>query len=146
AKSSASLAKSILILRVAILLFITVTFLVGTVNTVADISRAQTSEQQQEALIDNLLHIGARHIYSEYWTCNRLIFVSTEHIICSVVGNYLQPGLDRYLPYRTIVRTDPHSAYVFPIDSHQTTAFAQNVALSNVHYRRFVFDGYVIYQ
>ncbi len=146
ARPSAILAKGIQIVSMAILLFITLTFFVGTVNTFADISPVQASEYQQEALVDNLLRIGVRHIYSDYWTCDRLIFVSNEHIICSSLGNQLQPGYDRYPPYRSIVQADPHPSYVFPIGSPQAIAFAQKVTHSKQHYHHFVFDDYVAYQ
>jgi len=146
AKSATRFAKASLILRMGILLFIGIVFLNGTISTFAKVPATQSDNQQQEVLVHNLLRIGATHIYSEYWTCDRLAFVSNEHIICSVVDDQLQPGFDRYLPYRSIVQTDPQATYVFPLTSAQATAFAQKVALSNAHYQHFVFDGYVIYQ
>jgi hypothetical protein len=54
--------------------------------------------------------------------------------------------LDRYIPYKEIVNSDPHSSYVFPIGSPQATAFASKIAKSGKHYQRTIIDGYDIYQ
>jgi len=115
-------------------------------STFSEIPIIQAGNQQQDALISNLLRLHATHIYSDYNTCNRLIFLTREQLICSVLDEHLQPGFDRYLPYRSIVRSDPRAAYVFREDSAQAIAFAQKIALSEASYQRFDFEGYVIYQ
>ena len=129
-----------------LLLFIGTIVLAGTLSTFSEIPIIQAGNQQQDALISNLLRLHATHIYSDYNTCNRLIFLTREQIICSVLDEHLQPGFDRYLPYRSIVRSDPRAAYVFREDSAQAIAFAQKIALSEASYQRFDFEGYVIYQ
>jgi len=106
----------------------------------------QASNQEQDALIAHLYRLHATRIYSEYDTCDRLIFLTREQIICSVLDPSLKPGVDRYLPYRLIVHNDPHAAYVFPEASPQAMAFAQSRAPVGRQYQRFDFDGYVIYQ
>ena len=111
-----------------------------------DLAVTQALDRQQEALIRDLLRIGARHIYSDYWTCDRLIFQSQERIICGALKDDLGLGHDRYVPYQVIVHKDPQTAYVFPIGSPQAAAMARNVRSSNRHYRYFTFDGYVVYQ
>lgn len=135
----------ILICRVGILLLIGTTFLVGTINTFADIPRTQATYAKEDALMHDLLRLGATRIYSEYWTCNRIIFASNERIICASLNGRLEPGFDRYLPYRTMVKEDPHPTYVFPLNSSQATTFAE-LHQTDTHYRRYVLDGYVIYQ
>ena len=132
--------------RYGIVLLIGITFLLGTIGILSLLPAAQARSQQQSALVSNLLRVGATRIYSDYWTCDRVIFQSQERIICSVVGDHLQPGYDRYLPYRSILAADPDASYVFLVASPQAVTFAQKMALSRQHYRRFVFDGYVIYQ
>lgn len=129
-----------------ILAFIGVIYLLGTITTFLAIPDVQAINHQQDDLIANLSRIGATRIYSEYWTCDRIMFESREQIICSVLNDYLQPGFDRYLPYREIVTADPRAAYVFPSDSAQAVAFSVEVAFSDKHYKRFMFDGYVVYQ
>jgi hypothetical protein len=135
----------LLIGRVGILLLIGTTFLVGTITIFGDISQNQEASTKEDALIEDLLHIGATRIYSEYWTCNRLIFASDERIICASLDEKLRQGFDRYLPYRAIVKADPYAAYVFPLGSPQAMAFAE-LHKNDTQYRRDVFEGYVVYQ
>ncbi|MBE3561297.1 MAG: glycosyltransferase family 39 protein [Ktedonobacteraceae bacterium] len=110
----------------------------------------QALNRQESALIQHLLHIGANHIYSDYWTCDRLIFQSQERIICSAVNETLGAGHDRYLPYRTIVRADHRAAYVFQVGSAQDVVLTQHITTGTgtqwKQYRRAVFAGYAIYQ
>jgi hypothetical protein len=96
--------------------------------------------------VQDLLHIDATRIYSEYWTCNRLTFRSKERIICSALDEQLKPGFDRYLPYRALVRATAHPAYVFPLHSAQSAALQREMLASSGHYRHYVFEGYDVYQ
>ncbi|MEO8956349.1 MAG: hypothetical protein ABI396_01040 [Ktedonobacteraceae bacterium] len=132
------------LLKIVLLLLVAMTFLVGTVRTFMDVPSAQATYQSEQALIQNLLKVGATRIYSEYWTCNRLTFDSQEKIICSVVNDQLQPGFDRYLPYRAIVHASPHPAYVFPTGSPQIQAIEHKFAPT--HYKEYQFDGYVVFK
>ena len=134
------------ILRYGVVLLIGITFLVGTIDTFAALPSMRASSEQQFALVHDLLRVGATRIYSDYWTCDRIIFQSNEQITCSVVDEQLQPGYDRYLPYRAIVTASPHPAYVFPLNSPQASAFAHKVVASGRYYQNFIFDGYVVYQ
>ncbi len=131
--------------RVGILLVIGTTFLVGTITTFGEIPRAQADYAREDALMRDLLHIGATRIYSEYWTCNRLIFASGERIICASLNGNLGPGFDRYLPYRALLNEDPRPTYVFPLNSSQARAFAE-LHKAGARYRQYELDGYVIYQ
>lgn len=135
-----------LLLRGGLLLLIIATFFSGTVRTFAEIPLAQAAYQQEDALVQDLLKIGATRIYSEYWTCNRLTFHSQEKIICSVLDDQLNPGFDRYTPYRYIVRAAPHPTYVFPLGSKQVGLLKHQMLVSNIHYRRYTFEGYMVYQ
>jgi hypothetical protein len=147
-RKSASLrfTRISLVLRYAALLLIGTSFLFGTVSTFSRIPGAQSGNQQQEALAHDLLHTGITRIYSDYWTCDRIIFESREQMICSALDEQLQPGYDRYLPYRSIVRADPRASYVFPVNSPQANAFAQKAVVSGEQYQHFTFDNYVVYQ
>jgi hypothetical protein len=111
-----------------------------------DLAQARKLDQQQYELIDNLLRIGAVHIYSDYWTCDRLIFQSRERIICYSLKDNLYTGQNRYLPYMAIVRSDKYAAYVFQVGSPSASQFAHLIRRSQSRYRHFVFDGYVVYQ
>ena len=111
-----------------------------------EIPRAQATYQNEEALIQNLLRIGATHIYSDYWTCNRLTFHSQEKIVCSTLDEQLNPGFDRYRPYRVVVQAASHPAYVFQLNSKQAQVLKQRVPLAELPYRQYIFEGYVVYQ
>jgi hypothetical protein len=144
--ASSSNTKGFLLLRVGLMLLIACTFLSGTLRTFAEVPVAQAAYHQEDALVQELLHIGATRIYSEYWTCNRLTFHSHEQIICSVLNDQLKPGFDRYMPYRYVVRADVHPAYVFPLGSKQAYILKRQMLVPSVHYRQYIFDGYAVYQ
>lgn len=133
-------------LRVTGLLFIAVVFLVGTVSIFFELPTVQATDQSQQKLIHDLLRINVTHFYTDFWSCNRLAFLSKEQLICVVVDNHMQASSTGTPGYYTIVTSDPHSAYVFPVGFAQLTTLSRQAALHPGHYRRFAFDGYVIYQ
>ena len=111
-----------------------------------EIPVAQAVYQYQETLVQDLWGIGATRVYSDYWTCNNLTFLSQEKIICSALDEHLNPGYDRYLPYRFVVRAAPRPTYVFPPGTQQVEAMKQRVRLASSHYREYSFEGYLVYQ
>ena len=123
-----------------------VALLIGTVDTFSGVRAVQSLNGWQQGFIAGLMRIGAVHIYTDYWTCDRVAFQSREHVLCSVLGADLQPGENRYPAYRTIVRRDRQASYAFPNGSAQAEAFASRIVPSRRHYRRLAFNGYVIYQ
>ncbi|HEX6482853.1 MAG TPA: hypothetical protein VF043_28755, partial [Ktedonobacteraceae bacterium] len=123
------------------LLIIGFVLLVGTVNAFLEIPTVQANNKQQDILIHSLLRIKATHIYTDYWTCDSIAFVSREQIICSVVN-----GRNRYAPYVPIVKADPSAAYVFPLEAGKIPTFAKRVTLLPGHYQQFIFGNYVVYQ
>ncbi|MBX5457262.1 MAG: hypothetical protein IRZ31_10195 [Thermogemmatispora sp.] len=141
-----------------LLLLVALTFVVGTARTFAAISASQADYQRRLALIHDLETIGATRVYSEYWTCNWLVFLSQERIICSVLDAELRPGFNRYGPYRQIVERAPSPAYVFPVANglldattgRQQASFFQRHVLSSPGsrqtYRLYQFVGYLVYQ
>lgn len=130
----------------AILLLIGVVFVIGTISTFELVPGIQAANRQQETFVHNLLQVKATRIYTDYWTCYLVAFLSQERIICGVLDPGLHPYANRYGPYKTIVDADPQAAYVFRLHSTEAAAVARMVAHSHKHYRRMVFDGYVIYQ
>lgn len=112
--------------------------------------------ERQFALIRDLQRVGARHIYSDYWNCNRLIFQSREQVICAVLNvvavrgdpRALRIGQNRYFPYLQTVQSDPRSAVVFEIGSPESRLFSNAIQRSNIQrdYRYHEFDGYVVFQ
>ncbi len=138
--------KGGLLLRAGLLLLVTATFLSGTVRTLLQIPTAQDGYQYQETLVQELQQVGATRVYSDYWTCNVLTFLSQEKIICSALDDQLNPGYDRYPPYRYIVRADPHPSFVFSLGSKQVDLLKRQMLVSNAHYRQYMFEGYMVYQ
>lgn len=129
----------------AALAFLGAIMLIGTVSTFEEVPGAQHVVAEQHQLNASLERMGATRIYSEYWTCNRIIFQTQEHIICAVLDTNLNPGQDRYMLYPAILKAAPHPAYVFPIGSPQAAAFARRAARPGAQYQRLVLDGYIIY-
>ncbi len=138
-------SQGMFVVRVGLLLIITFVLVQSTIDIWHEIPAAQNVYQQQGTLVQDLQHIGATRIYSDYWTCGILIFRSDEHIICSNLDNNLHPGLDRYMPYYYLVRSTTHPAYVFLPNAPQLRALAQHSQLLQKWYQRYVFEGYVVY-
>ncbi len=59
--------KAGLLLRGGLLLLVTGTFASGTIRTFMEIPTARAAYQQQEALVQDLLHVGATRVYADYW-------------------------------------------------------------------------------
>ncbi len=139
------LANGVKALRVALLSVVFLSFAIGWVQTLNFIPPAQRALQRDEDFIQTLLDRGITHIYTDYWTCDRIAFESMERIICSVVDEQVQPGVNRYTPYTAIVKADSHASWVFLLGSPQARAFAQNMKKSGETNPSFTRDGYVIY-
>uniref|UniRef100_UPI0035E457DF hypothetical protein n=1 Tax=Thermogemmatispora sp. TaxID=1968838 RepID=UPI0035E457DF len=118
----------------------------GSAQLLAQAPGVQTLNKEQQALIDFLLQRGATRIYTDYWTCDRIAFQSNERIVCSVLDAGLQPGLNRYPPYSSLVKA-AHSPpyYVFPSGSPQDLRLQRLIVLSH-HYRRLTYMNYAIYE
>ena len=129
--------------NIVIIVYIAGIYLAGTLMAVGEIPAAQMQDQQQQVMIQQLLKIGATHIYTDYWMCDSIAFLSQEKIICGVLDPGLQPSHNRYEPYYVIVSSDPHTAYVFRV-SDSMPALQQR--LLHGKYRHFVVTGYNIYQ
>ncbi len=135
-----------LALRSSIIVLIGIVFLIGTIAIFTLIPGVQALNQQDNVLTHDLAQAGITHMYSDYWTCDRLIFLTQERLTCGVVNNATTgPGLNRYMPYYASVQTDPHSAYVFVANSIYASSFAQRIATTHAQYHRLIFDGYVVY-
>ncbi|GCE10972.1 ArnT family glycosyltransferase [Tengunoibacter tsumagoiensis] len=131
-------------IKYVVLLFALLVLLQGTVNTFKQIPGAQGGERQQQGFMTHLLQKNIVHIYSDYWTCNRTIFESNEQIICSVLDDQLQPGLNRYTPYAKTVASDKGASYAFHVASTPAKVFESHV--NTRRYQRYIINGYVVYQ
>jgi hypothetical protein len=134
-------------LSAGILLLIGISFLAGTIGISGEFPATQAFNQRQDALIRDLIRMRATHIYTDYWTCDRIAFVSNEQIDCGVVGTYLQPTHNRDMRYWITISSDPHSAYVLPPNHSAIPALEKKVAAAGGDraYQRLFLDGYVWY-
>jgi hypothetical protein len=108
--------------------------------------------RQEALLIRNLLHLHMTRIYSDYWTCDRIVFRSNESITCGVQRSLLDNGQEvlrmghnRYLPYYYKVSHDPHSVYVFQVGSPEAR-YMDRYVRNQRHMYRFFIAGYFVYQ
>lgn len=122
-----------------------ITLLLGTVGTARAVPEVRRANQEQYRLIDKLLANDATRVYSEYWTCNRLMFQSGERIACAVLEGDLRPGFDRDARYPALVRAAPAPTYLFPLGSPSATAFDLRLASEGSRYDKEVSAGYVVY-
>ena len=122
--------------------------LLGSILAVSEVSAARALNQQDANLIQTLETLHIRHIYTDYWTCDKIAFESDEQIICAVVNSQMQPDFphNRYLPYYTQVSADPHAAYVFPRNRAQFKPAAIGAASPfNQNYQSILLTGYILY-
>ncbi|MEU4715393.1 hypothetical protein AB0F73_17280 [Micromonospora purpureochromogenes] len=90
---------------------------VATADALATVPTNRAEAQRHRALVETLRERGVRHVYGEYWTCNRLTYATGEEIVCAVLDETLRPGLDRLPAYPRAVRDSPAPTYVAPVGS-----------------------------
>ena len=132
--------------RRLILLLIVLLFFVGTVKTFQEIPATQGNNAVQKNFVDQLARLGIVHIYSDYWTCERVMFQSAGTITCFTIDEYLNTGYERYLPNKIIVTSDPKSSYALPQGTFFVKAMENRIAHTHQPYHKYTFDGYVVYQ
>jgi hypothetical protein len=120
-------------------------YLLGLAGVLQAIPDARAEAQRQERLIADLEKRGVTAIYTDYWTCDRLAFLSHERIICATLNPELRPDLDRYAPYREQVATAPYPVYLFPADSAQAHSFQAFYDRAPSAFQRIALDGYILY-
>jgi hypothetical protein len=141
------MTKYVAYFKRGMLLLITVAILAGTVATFTMVPAIEADNQQQEALVHDLLRIGATHVYTDYWTGYRVMILSQEQIICAIPPIlYFYGNGERYAPYRAMVGRDPRAAYMFTLGAPVIKDFIRQIAHSSKHYQQFVFDGFVVFQ
>ncbi len=143
--STSKLMRATSIASALIIAIIGICYLVGTLMVFTEIPTAQAYNKQDQMLITRLESIHANHIYSNYWTCNKLAFESQEKIICGVVLGNLLPTHNRYQPYYTIVKSDPHSTYVFFYNDYRVLV-KHWVEQHPAKYHLMLFEGFYIVQ
>ncbi|MFG1843738.1 ArnT family glycosyltransferase [Micromonospora carbonacea] len=119
--------------------------LVATGQLAAYRSHYADKADEEQQLLDRLRAAGLTHVYSEYWTCNRLAYRSAEQVRCAVLDESLAPGFDRYRPYRDQVRQAERVAYVLPESSAMAGNFARSTPAGVDVISLDVVAGYRVY-
>ncbi|MFI5274025.1 MAG: hypothetical protein ACHQ4H_13410, partial [Ktedonobacterales bacterium] len=113
----------------------------GTLATYGEAPAVAAQTRQQQDLARQLIAAGDTRVYADYWTCERMIFLSAERVICGVLGPDLAPAANRYPPYDAQMRAAPHPAYVFPLHTPQQRAFPAYAAAHGWRITSTVLDG-----
>lgn len=121
-------------------------FVLGTWLLLGEVPGIQAANQREADLIHGLMSHGVAHVYTDYWSCDNMAFLSNEQIICGVIDGNLQFSHNRVPRYLAIVSSDPCSAYVLPIGSAQLALFERRMAKTTGKYRHYMLSGYVVYQ
>ncbi|GAB3975261.1 hypothetical protein V1634_33040 [Plantactinospora veratri] len=122
----AGIVGTALLALLVVLLFGTTGHLVGEIGTI------RAEERQQRQLARTLEGAGVSAVYAEYWTCNRLVFVTRERVACAVLGENLRPGQDRYPAYPRRVGAADRPAFVFEAGAPADVAFQAHLRRSGV--------------
>ncbi|HET8906335.1 MAG TPA: hypothetical protein VFN11_05155 [Ktedonobacterales bacterium] len=118
----------------------------GAVGTVQAVPDALVADQKDLRFAHALLSHGITRFYSDYWTCDLMIFATRERLICGVVGDYAQPGLTRYPAYYATVQADPHAPYVLSHGSSiEATFLAYAAASHRLYHLSYIFGRYRVY-
>ena len=126
----------------------------GTVITFVELPKAQAANNQRLDLISHLEELGVTRFYTDYWTCYSLIATSNLKLICGVENAYLKPSHNRYNKFRLIADSTPNTSWICPADPNLTMPeyyclptlekMMQNQPPGK--WRRYEFDGYVLYR
>jgi hypothetical protein len=125
---------------------LTVTMAVATVMLAAEVPAYAERARRQDELIGALGGLGVTRFYTEYWSCNRLVFATGERAVCAVLGDDVRPGMDRYRPYRDVLAQADAPAYVAPVGSVFDSNVARHLATTGVPFTVDETAGYRIYR
>ena len=117
----------------------------GVASTYLLAPAAREQHAADQRLIRDLDRLGVRHMYTDYWTCYKVVFLTQERMTCDVLNKTLGQGNNRYAPYVAEVQADPRAAYVFPAHSPQAATFARKVGAPAWRFVRVNLGGYVVY-
>jgi hypothetical protein len=106
----------------AVLAGLVVTMAVATGAMVGQIGAYRADERDAHRLASAVRDAGIRAAYSDYWTCDRLMFLADEKVACAVLDDHLRAGQDRYHPVRAEVAS-ARTGYLFVAGGPGDVAF-----------------------
>jgi 4-amino-4-deoxy-L-arabinose transferase-like glycosyltransferase len=136
--------------RVALVL-VALVWLAGTLYTMTTIPTALAATRQQQQLVQDLLKLKVTRVYTEYWTCYRLLFQSQEQILCARPPYPTVVGADRYAPDARVVQPDPATLnssipFLFPVGEFTEIAtFEQYNQEHGRRFQKYTLDDMVLY-
>jgi hypothetical protein len=123
--------------------------LLSTIYTIQEIPQAQARDQQLTRLTTTLERLHVTRFYSEYWTCNRVIFASQEQLICGdtwVKNGTFTHDFDRYLQYQRILKASSNPAFAYPENDNNHIQTLKNLVVQqHIMYHRVDVAGYAIF-
>ncbi|WP_149403317.1 ArnT family glycosyltransferase [Dictyobacter arantiisoli] len=148
-----------------ILAAIAIIFLTGTCIAFSEMPQAQAADNQRLDVANHLIKLGATPLYTDYWTCASLAFVSKEKVLCTVtdvemVKGKLTLGINhnrvaRYnYPLSTYMNLRLNASWMCEKDPKTTVKQYNCLPLvekwlnspqSKGRFTRYEFDGYVLY-
>ena len=132
-------------LRYAVLVVAVVMVVGSTAAVLPLLPSANASALHDQQLAHDLEQRGITRFYTEYWTCDRLSFLTRGKLICSDLSLDLSTSLVNRMSayYLPLVTRDKSAPIVVPVGAY-SEAFDHNPKIVD-HYHRFVLDGYVVY-
>lgn len=119
----------------------------GMAAAYAESGETRARNNASQTLANDLERLGVRHMYTDYWTCDRTAFLSDERITCAALNTRMGVAQDnRYQPYVIATQADPRAAYVFPSASAQALALTRRARTDpDWRYTLTRMDGYDIW-
>ena len=121
-------------------------YLLGTFFVFTTVPGERVQNQQEVALVQTIMRLGVKHVYSDFWTCDNIIFISKTRVLCNTTNEYMKPNGSRYQPFGLAVLADPKADYIFPINSPHARECKQFLAEHEKKYQRYEINNYVIYR
>jgi MFS family permease len=121
-------------------------YVLGTLLIFTSVPKEQMQNQQEVTLVQTIMSMGVKHVYSDFWTCDNLIFISRTRILCNTTDEHMKPDGSRYHPFGREVLTDPKADYIFPINSPHAQACKKFLTERDIKYQRYEINNYVIYR
>jgi hypothetical protein len=128
------------------LLVLAATMVWATVGAARRIPQTRADQHRLGVLTATLERLGEHDVYSEYWTCNRIVYATRERVACATINEWLYRGQDRLLEIRQRVDHAAHVAYVAPAGGPVDAALRGYFTARGVSPTVTELPGYRIYQ
>ncbi len=132
--------------RIIVLAGIACCYLLGTILVFMGVPGERMQNQQEAALVQTIMRLGVKHVYSDFWTCDNITFISKEQVLCDTADEHMKSSGSRYQPFGLAVLADPKADYIFPINSPHAKACKEFLTAHGKRYQRYEINNYVLYR